>query len=221
LSARYVELLPALAAAFLLSGCAAGPARAPEPERPVARADSRAVRNADGDRANVPEGALAAHTAAIDAMRRGDDAAALAELERLIASYPELPGPYVNLAIVHRRAGRDDDALASLERALALDPGHPEANNELGILLRERGEFDAAEAAYRRALERRPDYALALYNLGVLLDVYLRRPAEALECYEAYLAAIPEPDERVSRWIVDLRRRIGAEDAAARVARGE
>ena len=221
MSARYVEWLPALAAALLLSGCAAGPAKAPEPDRPVARADSRAARGAAGDHPNVPEAAVASHTAAIDAMGRGDDAAALAELERLIASHPELPGPYVNLAIVHRRAGRADAALASLERALELDPGHPEANNELGILLRERGEFDAAEAAYRRALERRPGYALALYNLGVLLDVYLRRPAEALECYEAYQAAIPEPDERVSRWIVDLRRRIGADDAAARVARGE
>ncbi len=179
------------------------------------------MRGPAGEPADLPGDALSSHSAAVEAMQSGDDAAALAELERLIAAYPELPGPRVNAAILHRRAGRIDAARESLERALAIDPDHPEANNELGILLREIGEFDAAEAAYRRALARRPDYALALYNLGVLLDVYLRRPTDALECYEAYQAALPEPDERVSRWIVDLRRRIGADDAAARLARGD
>src|SRR5690606_2578140 len=144
-----------------------------------------------------------------------------AELERIVAAHPGLPGPHVNLAILHRKAGRDDAALLALERALALDANHPEANNELGILLRERGQFDAAEAAYRRALERRPDYALALYNLGVLLDLYMQRPAEALECYEAYQEAAAEPDERVARWIVDLRRRVPEEASSARLARGD
>src|SRR5690606_18870258 len=211
--------LPAVAAALVLAGCAGAPANAPDGYS--ARTEARAVRGSADDSADLPGDALASHSAAIEAMRSGDDAAAFAELERLIAAYPDLPGPHVNAAILHRRAGRLDAALASLEQALAIDPDHPEANNELGIVLRERGEFDAAEAAYRRALAARPDYALALYNLGVLLDVYLRRPADALECYEAYQAALPEPDERVSRWIVDLRRRIGADDAAARLARGD
>jgi len=205
-------LLAALA--FGLAGCGGTPARSESEPRDAA--ETRAATEAE-----VPADVLAAHDRAIDLMRSGNFEAARVELERIVTAHPGLPGPHVNLAILHRKAGRDDAAELALERALALDESHPEANNELGILLRERGEFDAAEAAYRRALERRPDYALALFNLGVLLDLYLQRPAEALECYEAYQLAADEPDERVARWIVDLRRRVPDEAAAARMARGD
>lgn len=212
MSAPYVEprkifALVSVAAALVLAGCAGTPA---QPRRSAAAGDEVTP--------GVSEEALTAHALALDAMRRGETAAAEIALERLIASYGHLPGPLVNAAILHRQNGRADDAFAALERALAIDPVHPEANNELGILLRERGEFDAAEAAYRRALAGRPDYPLALYNLGVLLDLYLKRPSEALECYEAYQGLLPEPDPRVALWIVDLRRRVGA-DESTRLAR--
>jgi len=216
----------ALVASLVLAGCAGSPTQTAADSR-----DASASRAADGrntaapraaiDERTVPEAVLAAHDRAVDLMRRGEVAAAAAELERITAAHPGLPGPHVNLAILHRRAGRNDDALAALETALSLDPNHPEANNELGIVLRERGEFDAAEAAYRRALDARPDYALALYNLGVLLDLYLQRPAEALECYEAYQLAADDPDARVARWIVDLRRRVPDGAPTARVGRGD
>ncbi|HEX6995420.1 MAG TPA: tetratricopeptide repeat protein [Gammaproteobacteria bacterium] len=212
-AAKALVVAGALLASLALAGCGG------TPTRPAAHPRDAAGARAAPD-APVPEDVLAAHAHAVELMRSGEDAAAAAELEAIVAAHPELPGPHVNLAILHRRAGRDDDARLALERALAIDPDHPEANNELGILLRERGEFEAAEAAYRRALAARPDYALALYNLGVLLDLYLQRPAEALECYEAYQRAAPEPDERVARWIVDLRRRVPEDASAARLARG-
>jgi lipoprotein NlpI len=101
---------------------------------------------------------------------------------------------------------------------LAIDPAHAAANNQHGILLRRAGEFAAAESAYRQALETDPQYLLAYYNLGVLLDLYLRRPTEALEYYELYQSSLAEPDQKVGRWIIDLRRRVGAADNAARVA---
>ena len=203
----------ALVASLALAGCGG------TPTRPAAEPREAAGARVAPD-APVPDDVLAAHARAVDLMRRGEHAAAAAELEAIAAAHPELPGPHVNLAILHRKVGRDDDAMRALERALAVDPNHPEANNELGILLRERGEFEAAEAAYRRALAARPDYALALYNLGVLLDLYLQRPAEALECYETYQRVAPEPDERVARWIVDLKRRVPADASAARLAQG-
>ncbi|MBN1238703.1 MAG: tetratricopeptide repeat protein, partial [Gammaproteobacteria bacterium] len=165
----------------------------------------------------APPEAVETYAAAIDAMRRGDSVEAELRLEQLIERYPELPGPYVNLAILYRHEGRDGDARAMLERALELDPGHSEANNELGILLREAGEFDAAEEAYRRALAEDAGYLPALYNLGVLLDLYLHRRDEALACYEAYQQGLAEPDETVALWIIDLRRRVGS--GAERVAR--
>ena len=168
----------------------------------------------------VPEEAAAAYERALAALRTGDLIAAELELEQLIAAYPQLPGPYVNAAIIYRRDGRTDDAREALMSALAIDAGHAEANNELGILLREAGDFAGAEAAYRRALERRPGYALALYNLGVLLDLYLYRGAEALALYERYQATVGEPNDAVARWIIDLRRRF-PDEGAARVARGD
>ena len=112
--------------------------------------------------------------------------------------------------VVHRR----------LPCGILDDAGHAAANTQLGILLREQGKFDEAEAAYRRALATDPSYALAHYNLGVLLDLYLRRPAEALEHYEAYQASLAEPNETVGRWIIDLRRRAG-NGGTARVAQGD
>lgn len=170
--------------------------------------------------APVPEVAVAAHDRALAAMRSGNWLEAELELEQLTAAHQGLPGPLVNLAIVYLRDGRRADARDALERALALDGGHAAANTQLGILLREEGEFAAAEEAYRRALTSDPGHALAHYNLGVLLDVYLRRSAEALEHYEAYQSTLPEPNETVGRWIIDLRRRVGSA-GAARVAQEE
>jgi tetratricopeptide (TPR) repeat protein len=86
-------------------------------------------------------------------------------------------------------------------------------------VLRREGAFTEAEAAYRRAIATDPNYALTHYNLGVLLDLYLRRPEEALECYELYQSLLAEPNQTVGRWIVDLRRRLGLNDDATRVAR--
>ncbi len=201
------------------------PRAAPTTE-PARRRDRRGERappetatTAAADEA-VPEAATAAYDRALTAMRAEDWLTAQVELQQLTAEYPAFPGPFVNLAIVEMRDGHRDEARAALDAALAIDPGQAAANNQLGILLREEGKFQDAEQAYRRALATDPNYALAHYNLGVLLDIYLRRPAEAVEQYEAYQSSLAEPDENVGRWIIDLRRRSGAGGDAARVAQG-
>jgi tetratricopeptide (TPR) repeat protein len=199
-------------------------ARTPAPEAPQQerRRDRRSERSAAeavaAADAVIPEAAAAAYGRALAAMRGEDWLSAELELEQLTQAFPAYAGPYVNLALVYLHDDRRDDARAALDRALDIDPGHAAANNQLGILLREQGKFAEAEEAYRRALETDPAHALAHYNLGVLLDVYLRRPAEALEHYEVYQSSLAAPDETVGRWIIDLRRRAGNTDAA-RVAR--
>lgn len=186
---------------------------APKPER---RRERREDRDADAAiaAAAIPEEAAVAYGRALAAMRAEDWLAAELELEQLAKAFPTYPGPHVNLALVYLHDGRRDDARAALDRALAIEPGHVAANNQLGILLREQGKFADAEEAYRRALATDPNHGLAHYNLGVLLDVYLRRPAEAVEHYEAYQSSLTSPDETVGRWIIDLRRRAGNADAA-------
>jgi Tfp pilus assembly protein PilF len=194
------------------------PAHAEEPSR---RDRRRAAEQADAAAVAlepVPEAAAAAYTRAVAAMRAENWAEAELELEQLTLEHPVYPGPHVNLALVYLHDGRRDDARTELELALGVDPGHAVANTQLGVLLREDGKFEEAEAAYRRALETNPDHSLAHYNLGVLLDLYLRRPAEALAHYEAYQGTLAEPNETVGRWIIDLRRRVGNGGDAARVA---
>ena len=169
----------------------------------------------------VPEAATAAYGRAMAAMRAENWVQAELELEQLTKEYSSYPGPFVNLAIAYLKDKRQDDARAALDQALAIDPGHVAANTQLGILLREQGKFQDAEHAYRKALATDSSHALAHYNLGVLLDVYLRKPAEALEQYELYQGSVATPDETVGRWIVDLRRRSGNGNDAARVAKGD
>ena len=161
---------------------------------------------------------MAAYERALEAMASGDATEAELELEQLILEYPNYAGPYVNLAILYRGSGRAEEAVEVLHRALALEPNHPAANNQLGILLRAQGQFVDAEAAYRLAIAADPEYALAYYNLGILLDLYLNRPAEALQQYERYQDLAAEPNAAVALWIIDLRRRLGVTDSTPRVA---
>jgi Flp pilus assembly protein TadD len=181
--------------------------------------EAAAAAAAAGEAVPIPEDVAAQHSRAVAAMANGNWLEAAVELEELVAVHPEYPGPYVNLAIIHMRDGRNAEAHAALDKALAIDATHAAANNQLGMLLRREGQFTDAEAAYRRAIATDPQYSLAHYNLGVLLDLYLRRPSEALECYEYYQSMLAEPNQTVGRWIVDLRRRLGMNENATRVAR--
>jgi Tfp pilus assembly protein PilF len=203
------------------------PAAKPVAKSAAAESSRKRDRQADKNGAaapsvdTVPEAATAGYAHAMTSMRAENWLQAELELEQLTKEFPAYPGPFVNLALVYLKDKRLDDARAALDRALALDPGHAAANTQLGILLREQGKFHEAEQAYRKALVTDPNHALAHYNLGVLLDLYLRKPAEAVEHYEAYQSSLAAPDEKVSRWIVDLRRRAGNGNDAARVAKGD
>ena len=166
----------------------------------------------------VSPAAQSAYDDALAAMDSGDLVEAELGLEQFILEYPDFPGAYVNLAIIYEHDGRFEEAHSMLNRALTLEPTHAVASNQLGILLRKQGKFAEAEQAYLRAIESDPAYALAHHNLGVLLDLYLYRPAEALQHYRRYQELLVEPDAAVERWIIDLERRVGAADEAPRVA---
>ena len=163
----------------------------------------------------ISEKVQRSYDSALVAMHADDWARAQAELEALILEEPGFPGPYVNLALIHKLNGRMPEARAALEQAVAIAPEFAPANNELGILLRGQGDFAGAEAAYKRTLASDPGNAIAHLNLGILLDIYLQRPAEALEHYNRYQATRTEPDETVARWIVDLERRARAAERVA------
>jgi tetratricopeptide (TPR) repeat protein len=76
-----------------------------------------------------------------------------------------------------------DGSLSVLERTPAPDA---DAFIERGCQLHEAGMLAQAERAYREGIAACGDEPLLYYNLGVLLED-LRRPAEAVEAYEAAL----------------------------------
>jgi len=131
--------------------------------------------------------------------------------------YPDYPGAYVNLAIIHAKNEDDENTRAAIDQALALDAEYAPALNQLGMLLRRNGNFLEAEAAYLKAVTVSPDYALAHYNLGVLNELYLQRLDVALQHFEAYQRLVGE-DKQVEKWIADLRRRVAASQRTANVA---
>jgi tetratricopeptide (TPR) repeat protein len=165
----------------------------------------------------VPARTQTLYEQAIAVMAAGDFVDAELRLKEFLLQYPNYPGAYVNLAIIHASNGDDLAAEAAVNAALALDPDHYAALNQQGMLLRRNGKFIEAEAAYLKAVTSKPDYALAHYNLGVLNELYLQRLDAALQHFELYFELAGD-DKQVERWIVDLTRRVTANQRTANVA---
>lgn len=148
-------------------------------------------------------------------MQSGDYQAAIPVLKAFIEEQPEHAGPYINLGIAYRQAGNNEAAQAAFNRAIELNPSSAAAHHQLGILYREQGNFEDALDAYHQALKLDPDYGLAHRNIGILYDIYLQQPGRALEHYKRYLELEGDGDTDVSRWIVDLERRVGSAQVSA------
>lgn len=146
---------------------------------------------------------------ALGKLDAGDFTGARPVLEKLVAAEPSLAEPAVNLGLLHVREKRWPEAEAALTEALKRDPKSAVALNELAAVQREAGRFKDAEASYVRALEADPSHNRTHRNYAVLLDLYLWRPAEALQHLEAYLSQSGTADRQVSGWIAELKRRVG------------
>jgi tetratricopeptide (TPR) repeat protein len=193
------------AGSLLISGCASGPT--------------------DGDAGTPGREAVSAEVSpkvrtlyeqAVAAMAGGDAIEAELQFRAFLLQNPDYPGAHVNLAILMVAKGDDESAAEHIGAALALDPEHPAALNQLGMLERRRGRFLEAESAYMKAVTASPGYALAHYNLGVLNELYLQRLDTALEHFERYLE-FGGNDEQVSKWVADLKRRLGTFERTANV----
>lgn len=195
----------ALVTCALVGGCASsGPS-----ERAAAAAEQGTGRVVSARAQTLYEQAAAA-------MAAGDHTDAELRFGEFLLQFPDYPGAHVNLAIIHTADGDDASADASIAKALAIDAGYAPALNQLGILRRREGRFDDAEAAYLKAVGADPDYALPHYNLGVLYELYQQQLEPALKHFEIY-QSLTDNDEEVSKWIADLKRRIGANQRTANV----
>jgi tetratricopeptide (TPR) repeat protein len=162
---------------------------------------------------------VAQYQAALQQLDDGDRSGGEAGLQALAESHPDLAGPLVNIALLRMRDGDTEAAEALLGQALEVCERCAPAWNTRGVLQRRQGRFDEAEASYLAAIAADPDYDNAYYNLGVLYELYLWRPVLALEQYARFLELHEAgPDaEAVDKWIVDLKRRAGVVESAARM----
>ena len=146
----------------------------------------------------------------VDLMRAGNLAAAEVLFEELTADQPELAGPWVNLGFIYVGTGELDKAQAAFEQAVVANPANCDALNQLGVMARRDGRFQDAEKSYLACIEAQPMYAPAQLNLGILYELYMGRLSEALAAYNDYQLTLPEPDQQVSGWVMDLERRVAA-----------
>ncbi len=149
-------------------------------------------------------------TRAVAALRSNNPQAAIDLLTPLTQSHPDYAGIWVNAGIAYFLLKQPDSARTAFSKAIELDPAQAAAHNYLAYMAREAGQFQQAEAAYGQALQANPDYALTHLNIGVLYDLYLHQPERALAHYREYQILSGSADKIVSKWIIDLERRVKA-----------
>lgn len=134
--------------------------------------------------------------------------AAIDLLDTLITDFPDLSGPYLNLAIVYAELNQMARSKTLFEKAIKVNPDNLEAYNQLAIVHRQLGEFEAAERRYQQALRRWSGYGDAYLNLGILQELYMGKLEMALQNYRRYQTLQSKPDRRVNAWVQDLQRRL-------------
>ena len=205
-----------LAVLLALAGCGgSGPVR--DVDTPQPQAGRAEVADGDSEALVIPPETLTLFEQAASVMAAGDYVDAELRFKEFVLLYPDYPGAWVNLAIIHAHNENDEATREALDSALAIDPEYAPALNQMGMLLRRNGNFLEAEAAYMKAVTVSPDYALAHYNLGVLNELYLQRLEAALQHFEIYQSLVGE-DKQVEKWISDLTRRVAANQQTANVA---
>ncbi len=209
--AELVPPAPVADAAGRDSGSLAPPelARSLAGSRPASSAKGQTPPPAAVSAPTIAPAAQQQFAEAVQKLGAGDFAGARPILEQLMASEPTLAAPAVDLGMLHAREQRWPEAEASLAEGIRRDPKNVVALNEIAAVQREAGRFKEAEASYRQALDADPAHYRTHRNFAVLLDLYLWRPAEALQHCEAYLSKSGTADRQVSGWIAELRRRVG------------
>jgi Flp pilus assembly protein TadD len=225
---RYAETgLISVVALLMLAACGSSP---PAPEKAEKTEKAAKVEKGAGKQEAPVEGtaapagvpveeplppeAVQKFDQAVVHMSAGDATTAEREFRALADAYPTFSGPLLNLGILQVKAGHFEDAAKTLNSAVERNANNAQAFNQLGIAYRKLGRFKDADGAYQKAVQIDPNYAIAYLNLGVLCDLYLQQPARALEAYERYLALAGAPDEKVSGWVTEIKKRLGSERSA-------
>ena len=106
----------------------------------------------------------------LKAQAQGDNAAAKATFEQLVARDATNKLGFYNLGVIAQQAGDAAQAEARFRKTIELDPKYGPALYNLAILADTKGSTDEAVDLYRRAVTANPKDASAHFNLGLLLQ---------------------------------------------------
>jgi tetratricopeptide (TPR) repeat protein len=102
----------------------------------------------------------------------------------LTQDYPDLPGPYNNLAVLYAAQGQYDKARGALEQAIRTHPSYATAHENLGDIYAK-----MASQAYDKALQLDKGNATAQSKLNMIRDLFPVDPRNPTKT----AAAKPEP----------------------------
>ncbi|VAW57481.1 hypothetical protein MNBD_GAMMA07-1186 [hydrothermal vent metagenome] len=154
------------------------------------------------------EGAPKPYVDGLKAAQRGQSNAAMKLFRKSMFDFPDFAPAYTNLGLQQLKLNDLTAAKESLNKSLKIAPNDAVVYNHLGVIARMNGKFDTALKHYKKAIELKSDYANAHLNIGVLLDLYLYELKSALKHYEIYQSIISKKDATVTKWIVEIKRRI-------------
>jgi len=126
--------------------------------------------------------------------------------KQVITDSPQIPAPYINLAIAYEHLEASDKAEEVLLSLINEQPNYEVGYRELGAFYRRQGQFSKAQDAYDVGLRLYPNDAPLLKNAGILCDLYLQDLDCALDRFSRYIAINPS-DTQVPFWIADIKRR--------------
>jgi len=144
----------------------------------------------------------------LKAAQKGQSKWAVKLFEQSISEFPKFAPAFTNLGLQQLRLKDRSAAETSFKKSIEISPVNPVSYNHLGVIARLNGDFDSALTMYKKAIEQNSEYAIAHLNLGILLDLYLYDLEPALEQYEIYQSKLKKKDAKVSKWIIEIKRRI-------------
>lgn len=163
------------------------------------------------DSAPVPAEARAIFVVAGNLQRQGNLNGARKHLQKLTERYPALSGAWVKLGNIEELNEQYDNAITHYRKAISVNKNNVNAYIALGLVQRKQGYFSDAQSTYLAALDVWKDFPEAHLNLAILYDLYANMPEEAQKHYEAYDFLTGARDEKVHKWMVEVKRRTGIE----------
>lgn len=145
---------------------------------------------------------------AIVAAKEGDTDKSIVLFEKVIRENPDYSVAYTDLGLQYLKKKNMAAAEQAFETAISLNPSDFVAYNHRGIIKRMQGDFSGAKEMYKTAIQLNSDYANVYLNIAVLYDIYIYDLERAMQYYKKYQVLTGSSDKLVSKWIVDLQRRI-------------